>query len=627
MNRKNGIEVDDPFFARWSYERLLLLQPHVGVEGLWKMGKHFFAVCPELDHGLKTEDGQSLDDWFRNSGRAVGSPIRLVSAPPKNAVRVQERTAVELAELLGAPLTVRDMFVELALTLPKEFPEFDFTTSPPNALVSVSRALTKKEEDELRAAFSKLGSALNLKIEVDSPRLSTPLQFYYKHGAGDIDLMPSRLFPRLLSQQLTRLWEDDEDFWIDHRVSVLASDLRDPKALLPSSFMRKGSCCVVNAAVFPTKNLRTYLTLYRRVIIVMPLDLRYREILSSLRVSEDELVELAKRGRVQFLVTQSPHRYPLRLLEGLAEAAPDTLLFSRRLAAATIAEARRRIPLLYPPLGIAERSYLLRSVSSVKNSPALGNLARGVIPELARIWASAEEAVHRRGAMATPALGVGPLLASLFQHATGRDLFIELFSASGPVEWGAVLGATVFPVETGGYSEQAASELCASVYSGVRDEPVPTSLGNVETIVQGILSLDNDAPILEMEQAFSHSDPDCVGDLAQRIATNSVNAEFLEAAIRQFNDRVKAYDNRTECLRRWDICGLAGAVAAAGAAFTGHPAAGIVALGAWLGKYLLINADPSRDPGGRVLDWLRGINAWTTGDIVLVSRLRERLKQ
>jgi len=128
---ENNVAVDDPYYARWSYERLLLLQPHIQVTGLWKKDNWFYAVCPGLSADLKAADGSPLVEWFDRSGRAAGSPIRLEARQPQGATRVPERTLDEVATLVGYPLTVRDMYAQLALLLPKTFPDFDFHTSPP----------------------------------------------------------------------------------------------------------------------------------------------------------------------------------------------------------------------------------------------------------------------------------------------------------------------------------------------------------------------------------------------------------------------------------------------------------------------------------------------------------------
>lgn len=160
-------QIDDPYSARWSYERLLLMQPHITVQGLWKLGDWFYALCPDLDKELKAKNGQPLQKWFESSGRAAGSPIHLSATIPQGATRVPERTAEERAMLRGEPLTVRDAYVELSLALPKDFPKFEFNTIPPNAFVYVSEPLTELQAHRLNQLYERLEIHLKLNVEVD----------------------------------------------------------------------------------------------------------------------------------------------------------------------------------------------------------------------------------------------------------------------------------------------------------------------------------------------------------------------------------------------------------------------------------------------------------------------------
>lgn len=442
---------------------------------------------------------------------------------------------------------------------------------------------------------------------------------------GDIDLIPSRRLPNNFSKELKQLYEEDEDFWIDRCMNVLTTTQITVKDILPKTFSNRGSRCLVDAAVFPTKNLRTYLTLYRYVTLVMPLTDSYSNALATLQVKQQELVELAKRGRVQFLLPQSLDRYPLSLLQDLADVAPSSLLFSRRLASITIIDSRRRMPLLYPPFGTLERAEFLRTLERAKLDPIIKNVADALGGELAQIWTNAESSVHYRGAMATGTLEAGPIIAAIYKQLTGRDVFLELCSASSSVEWAGALGATVFPVEVdGGYSEQVACELCASAYSGIKKEKIPTSFGEVETIVQGLLTLDNDAPILEVAEVFSNRDVDRIGQIVQKIAENSLTEDALSCEIQKINEKVEAYERHSDRLNRLNLTGLSAALA--GITLLSNPTAtAYIPLTQWIVEYLLKNADPRKDFGGYFIDWIRGLNTWTTGDIVLVSRLRAKL--
>jgi hypothetical protein len=617
--------VDDPYYARWSYESFLLMQFHVSVQGLWKLGDWFYIVCPELDRELNAKDGQPLQKWFEYSGRAASSPILLSARVPDGAVCVPERTVEERAMLVGEPLTVRDTYIELSLLLPKGFTAFELDTSPPNAFIYVPIHLNELQTKALTEAFNHLNIPLSLNIKVEPKRFIEPQPFRYRIGTGDIDLIPSQILTSDFSKHLKNLLEQDENFWMEHRKNVLSTTQMSLQDVLPQEFIDRGSRCLVNATVFPTKNLRTYLTLYRYVTLAMPLADSYSNALATLKVKESDLVELARLGRVQFLLPQPIDRYPLSLLEKLAEVAPNSLLFSRKLAAATIIDSRRRIPLLYPPFSTRGKAEFLRSLKKSQSDPVLENVVEALSAELARIWVVAERLVHYRGAMATGALGCGAVISAIHKQLTGRDVSIELFSASTSVEWAGVLGATVFPAEMESYSEQTACEICASAYSGMIREKVPTAFGSVETIVHGLFTLNNDAPILEVAEVFSNKDVDRISRIVQQIAEKTLTEEILSFEIQKINEKVKTYERHSDRLNRLNLTGLSAALA--GITLLSNPTAAVyIPLVQWVVEYLLKNADPGKDFGGFFIDWIRGASAWTTGDIVLVNRLRTKIK-
>ncbi len=230
-----------------------------------------------------------------------------------------------------------------------------------------------------------------------------------------------------------------------------------------------------------------------------------------------------------------------------------------------------------------------------------------------------------RGAMATPFNGVTALAAAVLKEITGQDRLLELGVAASSVEWAAALSATIFPVEPKNYSAQTATEFCASLYSGVNREAAARSPGDVETVVEGLLALDNDAPILKVEEAFSGNDVDRLNKVVYRLSGADVTPDGLRKAIAEINDRVKAYDSRSERQMRVNLVALLGALGTAASLVLNPPEVKLLPLGAWLVNYLFRDAEPESAVGKTLVDWARGLNAWTTGDVVLVSRVRRNL--
>lgn len=613
----------DARYARWSYERVQLLQPQIAVKGLWAYADWFYVVCSDLQPSTLALDGKPLEEWFNDDGKAIGSPTRLASTAPPGASLVPERTVEERLDLIGAPLTVRNIVSLLSLSIPNDFPPFDFKTQPPIATLYVPRALMPYEEAIFRNALAPYLGLMKLEVLVDEARFGqTPAFRWPSFLQGDIDLLPARRLPSSYSTRVKELIEADEDFWAVNRQHLLGADARH--ITLPGSFAVKTSRCLMDASAFVPRNLRTAIALYGQIQIAMPLASAYSSVLGGLQVNEAELVALVERGRVVFLLPQSIDRYPASLVQKLADIKGDAMMMSRSLAAYTVQERSRRIPLLHAPLSAGDRHRILAALVAVSD-PKYRSLSRALASEFGRIWTTSEDTLTFRGALGLPSNGIGQILATMIECLTGKDLRLELWSAAFGVEWASALGATLIPHDSEAYSEQTLAEILAAAYSGVENRPVPTRLGDVEIAVRGILSVNSDAPVLDVAQAFTGDDVDRMRKLAYSVADQK--SESISEAVEAFNKKVSHYEKDMSRLARFDLLSLVGAIAALPVAAQYPVAAGCIPLGAWITKYLLQNADVTLDFGGQLAERLRAVNSFTSRDVVMVSRLRKSIRE
>jgi hypothetical protein len=475
----------DARYARWAYERVLLQQPQITATGLWASGDWFYVVCPDLQPDTCALDGKRLEEWFRNEGKAIGSPVKLAAAAPDGAQLVPERTTAERINMVGAPHTVRELFSILSLSVPHNFPSFDFHTKPPVATLYVSRVLMTYEETMVRNSIAPYLGLMRLEVVVNEAHFARPLGFRHPVSLrGDIELVPARRLPKNFSQQVKALVEADEDHWVINRNRLLGAQTQQIDA--PKPFDADTSKCLIDASAFPPRNLRTALTLYGQVQIAMPLAGAYDAALKGFQVTEAELVSLVDRGRVAFLLPQSIDRYPPSLVEKIAELNGGAMLMSRSLAALTVQDRTRRMPFLHMPLSLGERHKLLSALVKVED-PRYRTLPRALASELGRIWASSEDSLNFRGAMGLVANGVGQIVATMVESLTGRELRLEMWTAGSGVEWAAALDSTVIPFDSETYSEQRFAEILAGAYSGIENRPVPTKFGEVEVAVGGLL--------------------------------------------------------------------------------------------------------------------------------------------
>lgn len=613
-------------WARWSYEQLCLQQPHAGIRGLWRRGDQFFIECPDID-SLSTRDGAPLERWFDQHCRVVTSPVRLVREVPEGATPVPPRTVEDLVLLRGSPQTLRELNRDFRFLLPRDFSPVHIADPKGNIEITVYGELSPDDEEVLVRVYESQGLPPNWTIKISKEAPPAPAGF--TRGRDKFELAPSHQLPAGTPRVVKHLVEDDEDFWIDNRVRVLGTvDAVDPAELLPKSWRAKESTCLVDASVSPPKNLRSYLGLYKRVCLVAPLASSYERQLAGLLVTEDELVGLAETGRVRFVFPHSIERYPERLLVALAERAPDSVVLSRRLAAASVLDVRRRWPILFPPFGPDERHLFLAALArfaETTGGPA-GDGVKDILNLLTLAWSRGEFALHQRGAQVTSQFGVAGIVAEFLKRSHGRDFAIEAWSAGANVEWAGALSANLFPKSTDGYDESGHAELIATVYSGRGPIAVPVIDRGVQTVLNGVLAVDNDVPVLTFAKEFESGDIERLRDLVVRIASENVDDDYLGEAVSKFNAEVRRYENRPG--RAWSL-GIFSAISATSASAIPEEYAAVrpyVGIGL-LALLLLTQQElaPKNKNLGRVLDSMQAALAGVQPGAVLVSRLRKQV--
>lgn len=617
-------------YASWSYDQLIVQQPHLTYHGLWRCRHYHFAVCDEADSG-KTRAGEGIQEWFHHACRVVTAPIRLVKRPPLASQRLGYRTAEDAAICRNSPRNILVMYSELARLLPTPFPDFALKYSGRDTIIVTERALVISEITKLMAAYRALGDYPSPKFEVAKVGASTaPRAARRSH---DLNLIPSRRFPAQAGASLKRLAEEDEDFWSSNRLRLLAQPGPGEKPLPPALTDTTALACFVDASAFPPKNIRTYLSLYERVFIAAPLEDRFATACKAFGATPDELRGVLGLGRAHLLVPQSIDRYPVAWLSQVADSSPDRILLSRRLASAVVVDARARIPLLYPPLAPHERYDVLNSLVSIAvdlSPPQRGIELARFLEDLGSSWANDDWLLNTMGAMGTVHSGFGNMAAGIYERISGRDLRIELTAAAAQVQWAGALKAHLFPFRGDGYDETKACDLLATLYDPLnstrRQWPEPQALD----AIADILAIDNDVALMPFAKEFSSADIVRLRELVTRLTRENLDVDYLRDAISSFNAEVRHYERRPERLKAVNLVGLmATGLAAAGALKAGQPGAelGAALLGILL--HFWMDTAPARSrAAGKLIDGANAALALQgSAEPVLVARVNAELNR
>lgn len=442
-------------YSVWNYVWFSLQQPSVHVDGLFRRGRRCSIVVHGFDSDTRARDGKRLSTWFGDS-KTMGVPIDLVARIPNGAVRVPDPGIDDLVNLRDLPRNERQVDVELCLRLPRTFPHFRYRGSGggTGTVIEVERSLRADERAILRKEWSSLGygSTLRLATRVNPDIATEKPEFRSPKKQGDISLIPSRRLPSVFSKSVRDLVLQDEERWMSCRHAIYRGELDEPSAVLPAWRKAHAARLLVGSRDLGTHDALRLLPFCDQLLLDLPLGDEVDPSLANLGFSREDLIALAKDGRVIVVLAQSIDRYEPNLLNELADQAPDAMLLSRSLCAATMIELRRRLyPWFFPNFGLRERLNVLhrawtRAQDAASSPDDFEHAA--FVSLLSEIWSREEWHTHEKGAMASFYLGggLGTLLGHWVQCALKRDLLIESMPAAASIERAAALGAAVVPL-------------------------------------------------------------------------------------------------------------------------------------------------------------------------------------
>jgi len=607
--------------ARYSFDRLLIEQPDLRDLTLWKIGLDFFVLYPELSEESVAKNGQNLVEWFDYSCRPVATSMRIVATVPEEALQIPVRTAEEVACLVDDPTTIRELYTSLNLLLPRDFPLFKIETEPAlrTTIVTVPRQLSDEEIEQVSKAYESIRFYFKLDVKVDPTISENPPPFRISTpGTSDLDLIPSRLIAATCPQSIVDLYEEDEEFWLENRSKLASSEFR-LEGILPNQFLSLDSSCLIPSEIpVDVGNIRSYLPLYKRIAVMMPLFADLPRFLGNLCMTEEDFFWLAENGRLQILMPQSIDRYNISFVAELASRAPQSMLLSRRLALGAVFDIRRRFPLFFPPMNSIQKSEILRFFGGIERRIEGRNklLLKALMDELTRIWLNAEGMINYRGAMAIPFLNYSSVVAKYLELAHNSQVSFEATIVSSPVVYAGLLGATLCIPENHGVYTARNLKSISSMHSGIPMDEIPRTY-NMSSILSGLNVLDNDASIHDVASTFRGDIPDRI----RRVALDmSSSADEVQTLVDELNEKVLRYERRISRLRHADWIGLAPVFMQTemGSIGSGWP----VSLGFWLLSHI-ISHDNTRLAPDSIAELIRGAATWSPRDAVFLSKLRD----
>ncbi|MCK8095286.1 hypothetical protein [Pseudoalteromonas sp. 1CM17D] len=602
---------------RHDYERFRFDTHQHTHKGLFTNGKELFAVV--LDVKNNEELLNNLKEQYHRFHTAGIPPATIVGEILDTYCLIESRSKFEKTQIHGQPMTMNETINQLVLNVPRKYHPFhvDFLWATNEFKLTFKTAITESEQQDIKLICESLGyQGYDYVFDVETTIPDYPGKVEHKPNTyNNMQLTASGLIQKQFPQQLLARYEEDEDFWIQNRHSVFSGDETEQRDrfLLPN-FEIKKTRCFVDASVFPRQNIRVYLTLYEQVVIALPLKSEAEYFYRMFKMNQHELKELVARGRLLFAIPQNLSRYSKELLLDIISVNPNAILFSRRLAATTIQGIQKKSGIIGTTFSSDEQYNFLHHCSRIDNL----DIQRFALM-LSEQWQFGEFLVNKEGATSAHRLGISNLAVKSFQDR-GRDLLIELTTASSSYEYAQGLGAHHFPFDDENYSEVAACQIVSGLYNGVTGNSQQVRESELSMLLNEIFAINNDMNVLELDSALScsliRSIPNIVKDYG-----NMDEGEYFHK-LRTLKQEIKAIESNKARLSKLNISGFAPTLVGAGMEISNIKGGGLVALGGWLLNAIKVYADESELKNNPVFTRISSFNHFTSHDAIIVQRVR-----
>lgn len=434
---------------------------------------------------------------------------------------------------------------------------------------------------------------------------------------GNLTLVAGRYLKNNQPKEILEKYEEDQDFWLEKRINVFSDTNFTRDECLTDSFKYSQNRCFVDASVFPRNNIREYVSLYDTVIIAIPLTdaSSNQSFYDIFKINKIELLELVRRGRIKFVAFQNLQRYDSTFLADVLSVDSECVLFSRRLAAASLLSIREKTGLFGMAFDSDTQYKILKEFYN-SNNDALKILAESLPTNIAFL----EYGINQRGALGVSQF-CGASFAAQIYKSRGRDYSIELMTSAMSLEFSLGLGAHHFPFEHKDYSEVNACKILNGIYNGVQQSHNELREVEIQNLLSNILTINNDMNVLELDDTLSKYNRRMIPAILKEYS--NLTPEELSFKMYSLNKEITKIEKRKEKLALLDLSGFAPVVAGAVMEYKGLSGAGYIALLPWVFKILKIIASNSNIFNTQTFSNLESLTLNAPRNTVLVHKIRK----
>lgn len=337
-----------------DYERFVVQThkfPHLG---LFRQGNAIFIVVENINDS----DIEMLSKDYNENYRAICNPAPIIVPFIMGGFeKIELRESWRKINQHGYPYTYAEIENELYMMLPKRFQPFRFDYKMVSGKFHLELEVPPSADDvlEIEIILADLGlDNYELVINVN-PNLKEDIMSHEireKEIMGDIEFPPHNLIIKasgLIDRELPKIILDKyEEFWVDQRLNILRETSFNRSDISQLDVLNNSSLCFIDATHHDRGNLRTYLSLYRTVIISLPqkTSSARKSFFEMFEINEFELRVLIEHGRLKFTIIDNIELYPSNLIAYILDVDPKAIIFPRSITASCLLSMRDRTGLL-----------------------------------------------------------------------------------------------------------------------------------------------------------------------------------------------------------------------------------------------------------------------------------------
>lgn len=602
-----------------NYESFMIQKYKLNHCGLFHDNQNIYAViknCEECNTTLN-----EIQKLYDHEFRTVGVPGPIFTEEIRvDFIKIDFRNIYEKVNLFGQPFNASDFHNNISMAMPTKFHPFhvDMKWSDNTFTFTFNKDLTQSETDEVILLCESLGFyGYNYTINTDYKLPDYKYQHKGINTEGNLTLVAGRYLKNNQPKEILEKYEEDQEFWIEKRVNVFSDTKFTINECLIDSFNKSKNRCFVDASIFPRNNIREYISLYDTVIIAIPLadGSNNHSFYDIFKINKIELLELVRRGRIKFVAFQNLQRYDSTFLADVLSVDSECVLFSRRLAAASLLAIREKTGLFGIAFDSNTQHKILKELYN-SNNDTLRILAESLSKNIAFL----EHGINQRGAMGVSQF-CGASFAAQIYKSRGRDYSIELMTSAMSLEFSLGLGAHHFPFEHTGYSEVNACKILNGIYNGVQQSQSDLREIEIQNLLSNILTINNDMNVLELDDILSKYNRRMIPTILEEYA--NLTPEELSFKMYSLNKEIKKIEKRKEKLAILDLSGFAPAAAGAVMEYKGLSGAGYIALLPWIFKVLKATNNNSNIFNTQIFSNLESLTLNAPRNTILVHKIRK----